>query len=145
MDVWAQPMRFDQKWNNGDYYGKEPPLDGLKAALKIVTLQSNGWEWAQKTFGTAPAEEGKDPAKALPNEFKIDAFLDQAAVARAVLALYAPNDLIFYEPIVRETIQKISDAGASVETAALIGPNGHLNALTQIRQEAEKITTFLAR
>ena len=71
MDVWAQPIRLDPKWNNGDYYGKEAPLDGLKAALKIVTLQANGWEWARKTFGTAPAEEGKDPAKALTNEFKM--------------------------------------------------------------------------
>jgi homoserine O-acetyltransferase/O-succinyltransferase len=173
MDVWAQPIRLDPKWNNGDYYGKEPPLHGLKAALKIVTLQANGWEWARKIFGTAPAEEGKDPAKALKNEFKIDAFLDQAAIARAAFAdanhfiylckavqlaavdptsikvpalvLYAPNDLIFYVPIVQETIQKIAGAGASVESATLIGPNGHLNALTQIGQEADKITAFLAR
>jgi homoserine O-acetyltransferase len=82
MDLWAQPIRLDPKWNNGDYYGKESPLDGLKAALKIVTLQANGWEWARKTFGTAPAQEGKDPAKAFTNDFKINAFLDQAAVAR---------------------------------------------------------------
>jgi homoserine O-acetyltransferase len=34
LDIWAQPIRLDPKWNNGDYYGKEPPLDGLKAALK---------------------------------------------------------------------------------------------------------------
>jgi homoserine O-acetyltransferase len=61
------------------------------------------------------------------------------------LVLYAPNDLIFYEPIVQETIQKIAGAGASVESATLIGPNGHLNALTQIGQGADKITAFLAR
>jgi homoserine O-acetyltransferase/O-succinyltransferase len=63
MDVWAQPIRLDPKWNNGDYYGKEPPLEGLKAAPKIVTLQANGWEWARKTFGTATAEEGKIPQR----------------------------------------------------------------------------------
>jgi homoserine O-acetyltransferase len=40
MDLWAQPIRLDPKWNNGDYYGKESPLDGLKAALKTVTLQA---------------------------------------------------------------------------------------------------------
>jgi homoserine O-acetyltransferase/O-succinyltransferase len=173
MDVWAQPIRLDPKWNNGDYYGKEAPLDGLKAALKIVTLQANGWEWARKTFGTAPAEEGKDPAKALTNEFKIAAFLDQAAVARAgfadanhflylckavqlaavdpakikvpALVLYAPDDLIFYEPTVQETIQRIAGAGASVESGTLVGPNGHLNAVTQIGQGAEKIEAFLGR
>jgi homoserine O-acetyltransferase len=173
MDVWAQPIRLDSNWNNGDYYGKAPPLDGLKAALKLVTLQANSWEWARRTFGTAPAVEGKDPGKALTNEFKIDAFLDQAAVARAafadanhflylckaiqlaavdpakikmpVLVLYAPNDLIFNEPTVQETIQKIAGAGASIESATLVGPNGHLNALTQIEQGADKIKAFLAR
>jgi homoserine O-acetyltransferase len=171
MDVWAQPIRLDPKWNNGDYYGKESPLDGLKAALKIVSLQANGWEWARKTFGTAPAEEGKDPAKAFANDFKIDAFLDQAAVARAAFAdanhflylckaiqlaavdpanikvpalvLYAPTDQIFAEPSIQETIQKIASAGGSVESGTLSGPNGHLNAITQIGQAADKITAFL--
>jgi homoserine O-acetyltransferase/O-succinyltransferase len=173
MDVWAQPIRLDPKWNNGDYYGKESPLDGLKAALKIVSLQANGWEWARKTFGTAPAEEGKDPAKAFANDFKIDAFLDQAAVARAAFAdanhflylckaiqlaavdpanikvpalvLYAPTDQIFAEPSIQETIQKIASAGGSVESGTLSGPNGHLNAITQIGQAADKITAFLTK
>jgi homoserine O-acetyltransferase len=173
MDLWAQPIRLDPKWNNGDYYGKESPLDGLKAALKIVTLQANGWEWARKTFGTAPAQEGKDPAKAFTNDFKINAFLDQAAVARVAFAdanhflylckaiqltavepanikvpalvLYAPTDQIFAESSVQETIQKIGATGGSVESATLVGPNGHLNAITEIGQAASKITAFLGK
>jgi homoserine O-acetyltransferase/O-succinyltransferase len=173
MDLWAQPIRLDPKWNNGEYYGKEAPLDGLKAALKIVTLQANGWEWARKTFGTAPAQEGKDPAKAFTNDFKINAFLDQAAVARVAFAdanhflylckaiqltavepayikvpalvLYAPTDQIFAESSVQETIQKIGATGGSVESATLVGPNGHLNAITEIGQAASKITAFLGK
>ena len=173
LDMWAQPIRLDPKWNNGDYYGREPPFEGLKAALKIVTLQANSWEWARKTFGTAPAEEGKDPAKAITSKFKIEAFLDQAAAGRAAVAdannflylckanqlasvdpakikvpalvLYAPNDLIFYEPIVQETIRMIAAAGTPVESGTLTGPNGHLNGLTQIGQGADKITAFLAK
>ena len=169
----GQPIRLDPKWNNGDYYGKAPPIDGLKAALKLVSLQANSWEWARTTFGTAPAEAGKDPASALANKFKIEGFLDQAATARAALAdannflylckanqlaavdpanikapalvLYAPNDLVFYEPIVRETLQKITEAGGSAEGATLVGPNGHLNAFTAIGQGADKIAVFLAK
>ena len=171
LDMWAQPIRLDSNWNNGDYYGKVPPIEGLKAALKLVSLQANSWEWARTTFGTAPAEDGKDPAKALTNKFKIESFLDQTATARAALAdanhflylckanqlaavdpanikapaliLYAPNDLIFYEPIVRETVEKIIAAGGSAESATLIGPNGHLDAFTAIGQDTDKITTFL--
>jgi homoserine O-acetyltransferase/O-succinyltransferase len=173
LDMWAQPIRLDPKWNNGNYYDKEPPIEGLKAALKIVTLQANGWEWARKTFGTAPAQESKDPAKALANEFKIEAFLDQTATARAAVAdanhflylcranqlasvdpanikvptlvLYAPNDLVFYEPIVQETIQRIAAAGTYIESGTLAGPNGHLNALTHIDQQADRITEFLSK
>jgi homoserine O-acetyltransferase/O-succinyltransferase len=172
-DLWGQPIRLDPKWNGGDYYGKEPPLEGLKAALKLVTLHANNWEWARKTFGTAPAEEGKDPAKAIGNKFKIEAFLDQAAAARAGLAdanhflylvkanqlaavdpakikvpalvLYAPNDLIFYEPLVQETIQKIAAGGTPVENGTLPGPNGHLNGVVAIGQAADRITTFLSK
>jgi homoserine O-acetyltransferase len=173
LDVWGQPIRLDPKWNGGDYYGREPPLDGLKAALKIVTLHANSWEWARKAFGTAPAEEGKEPGKAMGNRFKIEAFLEQAAAARAAaadanhflylvkanqlasadpakikvptLALYAPNDLVFYEPIVQETIQKIAAAGTPVESGTLPGPNGHLNGVVAIGQAAEKISAFLSR
>jgi homoserine O-acetyltransferase/O-succinyltransferase len=130
-------------------------------------------EPGDQTFGTAPAEEGKDPARALANRFKIEGFLDQAATARAALAdanhflylckanqvaavdpakikspalvLYAPNDLVFYEPIVRETLQKIAEAGRSVESGTLVGPNGHLDAFTAIVQGADKIAAFLTK
>ena len=61
------------------------------------------------------------------------------------ILLYAPNDLVFYEPIVRETLQKITETGGSAEGAALVGPNGHLNAFTAIGQGADKIATFLAK
>jgi homoserine O-acetyltransferase len=173
LDMWGQPIRLDPKWNGGDYYGKEPPLEGLKAALKIVTLHANSWEWARKAFGTAPAEDGKDPAKAIGNKFKIEAYLDQVAGQRAAVAdanhflylvkanqlaavdpsrikvpalvLYAPNDLIFYEPLVQETIQKIASAGTPVENGVLTGPNGHLNGVVAISQSADRIATFLSR
>ena len=171
LDMWAQPIRLDPKWNNGDYYGKEPPTEGLKAALKLVTLHANSWEWARKTFGTAWAEEGKDPAKAMANKFKIEAALDQVAAARAAigdansflylakanqlasvdpanikvpaLVIYSPNDLVFQEPIVQETIQRIGAAGTPVDSGTVTGPNGHLNGLLQIAQRADQIAAFL--
>jgi homoserine O-acetyltransferase len=172
LDLWAQPIRLDPNWNGGDYYGKAPPIEGLKAALKLVTLQANHWQWA-RTFGTAPAEDGKDPAKAIANKFRIDAFLDQAAGNRAAVAdanhflylvranqlaavdpgklkvpalvLHAPTDLVFYEPWVEETIAKLAAAGTAVEQRALLGPNGHLNGVLAIGQAADRIGAFLSR
>jgi homoserine O-acetyltransferase len=171
LDIWAQPIRLDPNWNGGDYYGKTPPLQGLAAALKIVTLQANQWEWAAKTFGLAPAEEGKDPAKAMGNRFKIEATLDSIAAGRAktsdanhfiylvkanqlasadptkikmpVLMLYSPTDLVFQEPLVEAAAKQIATAGASVETGKLVGPYGHLNGVLAIGQAGDKIRAFL--
>jgi homoserine O-acetyltransferase/O-succinyltransferase len=168
LDIWAEPIRLDPKWNNGDYYDKEPPLAGLAAALKIVTLHANHWEWAAKTQA-GPAEAGKDPGQALDNKFKIQATLDTAAAVRAktadanhllylvkanqlasadpskikapALVLYSPTDVVFYAPFVEEAAQRISGA----ETGTITGPNGHLNGVLAIAQAADKISTFLAR
>jgi homoserine O-acetyltransferase len=83
LDVWAAPIRLDPAWNGGDYYGREPPLRGLAEALKVVTLHARWYEWAETAFGRAWAEDGKDPAAALANRFKIEATLDAAGLARA--------------------------------------------------------------
>lgn len=173
LDAWAQPIRLDPKWNGGDYYGKDAPVEGLKASLKLITLQAQSWEWADKAFGVAPAEDGKDPAKAFANRFKIEVTLDTIAAARAatsdansllylvkanqlasadpskikvpVLALYSPNDLIFFAPQVEAELKKVSAAGASVESAQLPGPNGHLNGVVAVAQAGDKIKAFLAK
>ncbi|MBY0612123.1 MAG: homoserine O-acetyltransferase [Beijerinckiaceae bacterium] len=86
VNVWAAPILVDPKWNGGDYYGKEPPLQGLTQALKIVSLQANHWLWAEKSFGRAWAEEGKDPNAAYGNKYKIEAALEAGSAARAAVS-----------------------------------------------------------
>ena len=44
----------------------------------------------------------------------------------------------------RDALQAARLAGGSAEAAALIGPNGHINAFTAIGQGADKIAAFLA-
>ena len=83
LDVWAAPIRLDPNWNGGDYYGGEPPTDGLAAALKTVTLHAQAWPWAQETFGRNWASEGADPATAFDNQYAVQAALDKAARDRA--------------------------------------------------------------
>ena len=169
LDVWAAPIRIDPHWNGGDYYGKTPPVEGLKAALKAITVQAQAWEWANKTFGLAPADAAKDPAAAMDNKFKIEAALETVAAARAAVAdansllylvkanqlanvdpgkikaktlvLYAPGDLIFYAPSVEAEAAKI--AGAT--TAQLAGPNGHINGVIAVAQAGDKIKAFLGK
>ena len=168
LDIWAEPVRLDPKWKGGDYYDSGPPIEGLKAALKAITLHANHWEWATKTFGTAPAEAGKDPAAAFDNKFKVQTTLDAVAATRALtsdansllylvkanqlasadpskikvptLIVYAPSDLVFYAPYVEQAAKTIG-----AETVQLTGPNGHLNGFTAITQAGEKISAFLGR
>src|SRR2546425_443818 len=46
LGVWAAPIMLDPRWNKGDYYGQEEPVEGLALALKIVTLHARHYGWA---------------------------------------------------------------------------------------------------
>lgn len=86
LDVWSLPVRLDPKWKQGDYYGSGDPDDGVAEALKIVTVQTRHWDWAQAAFGYAPADPAKAPGAAVNNRFKIEATLEAAGRARAKIA-----------------------------------------------------------
>jgi homoserine O-acetyltransferase len=167
LDAWGAPIKLDPKWNHGDYYGKEAPIEGLAAALKLVTLHAQHFEWATKTQ-TGVADAAKDPAKAVENKFKIQATLDTAGAARAktsdansflylvkanqladadpgkikipALVIYTPTDEIFYPPYVEEAAKKMN-----AQTLTISGPNGHLNGVLALAPVAGKITDFLAK
>ncbi len=171
LDIWALPVRLDPKWRAGDYPEDDPPLAGMTAALKTVTLHANQSEWAS-TFGKAPALPGRDPAQALSHRFMIEDTLDQLAALRAVTAdannflyliranqlagadparikaptllLYSPTDLLFPQPWIERTAAAIRGAGTPVDMAPLHGPNGHLNGVLHIGQASERIAAFLA-
>ena len=173
LDVWGQPIRLDPKWKGGAYDPQDPPKDGLAAALKIVTLHAQGPEWAAKSFGAAPAEEGKDPAQAIENRFKLVAALDAAGAGRAgvadanhmlylvranqlaaadpakikapALIIYTPTDQVFRQEWVERTAAAIKANGTAVEILQISGPNGHLNGVLHIAQAGPRIAEFLGR
>ena len=83
LDVWALPIRLDPKWNNGDYYGRDEPVDGIAQSLKIVTITARSFGWAEKTFGYKWADPAKNPIDAMSNTFAIEDTLNKTGVARA--------------------------------------------------------------
>lgn len=83
LDVWAEPIRLDPNWNGGDYYGSKQPLEGLVAALKIVTLQAGSWRSASQQFGRKLANTGDEPGQPFENRYAIEAYLDEMARTRA--------------------------------------------------------------
>ena len=171
LDIWAQPIRLDPNWRGGDYYGGEPPMEGVRLALKTIMLHANQAGWAAG-FGKEPALPGKYPADALANGFKIVEFIDQACALRApvvdantllymvranqlagadpariktpTLIVYSPSDLVFPQPWIERTAAAIAANGVPVETVAIGGPNGHLNGVLHAAQAAPQIAAFLA-
>src|SRR6516165_4238509 len=147
LGAWAAPVVLDPRWNGGDYYGKEPPLDGLKTAFRVATLQAFHYEWADKTFRPGPAETDKDPRKALANKFKVEAeqlaSADISRIKAPTLAITTPGDAIFYPARVEQAVAQLKANGTEVELAQVTGPNGHWNGVFGISQVGEKIGAFL--
>jgi homoserine O-acetyltransferase len=83
LDIWEAPIRLDPNWRDGDYYaqGREPPLRGLAAALKIVTVHAQDRP-ALARFGRR-VPEGQDPARRLADRYEAERALDEAATTRA--------------------------------------------------------------
>jgi homoserine O-acetyltransferase len=113
LDVWATPVRLDPNWRGGDYYGHTPPLEGLKQSLKIVTLQANHWQWANRIDGAAWALDGADPMQTLTNRYRIEAVLEGAAAPRA--ALSDANNFLY---LIKANQSFIPGMGAGAKTAA---------------------------
>ena len=158
----------------GGYPEEDPPVVGLTAALKIVTLHAQQSEWARSTYGKAPAEEGQDPARALAGRFKIEQALQEFAAGRAQMAeannflyLIRANQLagadpsrirtptlpgsipqrilVFPQSWIERTAAALREVGTPVEMVPLPGPNWHLNGLLHIAQAGPRIAAFLAR
>ncbi|HEV2548496.1 MAG TPA: homoserine O-acetyltransferase [Stellaceae bacterium] len=80
---WADAVMMDPKWNHGDYYGKEEPIDGLTLAYELINLQARQPDWADATFGRKPADPAKDPASAFDNQFAVEKWFVEGSRARA--------------------------------------------------------------
>ena len=81
--LWVMPIRLDPKWNGGDYYGKDEPVDGVAKALEMVTWNTRHFGWAEKTFGYKSADPAKNPADAVDNLYAIEDTLGKAGAGRA--------------------------------------------------------------
>jgi homoserine O-acetyltransferase/O-succinyltransferase len=80
---WADAVMMDPKWNHGDYYGKEEPVDGLTLAYELINLQARQPDWADATFDRKPADPAKSPAAAFENQFAVEKWFAEGSRARA--------------------------------------------------------------
>ncbi|MGM0537176.1 MAG: E22 family MetX-like putative esterase [Pseudomonadota bacterium] len=143
LSAWAAPIRLDANWNDGDYYDGEPPLDGLREALKLVTLNASHWQWANATFDRSWADETADPARDLQARYAIEQTLDDIATARAEQS--DANHLLY---LVRANQAFLTGHGESLEaglaaidapTLMLYSENDLVFAPEGVRNTAEQI------
>jgi homoserine O-acetyltransferase len=83
VETWAMPIRLDPRWNKGDYYGKEEPVDGVAQGLTILTADTRHYGWADKTFAYRWADAARDPGQSIDNRYAIDDTLMKGGAARA--------------------------------------------------------------
>ena len=175
VDAWTTPIKLDANWKGGDYYGVAEPAEGLAQSLKLVTLTTVHYAWAEKLHGYKWAEEGKNPADAMTNLFAIEDALNKSGRARAaandaahfvwtakanmlynvdkdasrikakVLFLPANTDLLFPPDYSRKAADKLKAQGNHVELYEIEGTNGHLDGLFSIGKVAERIKAFLEK
>lgn len=85
LSMWAQPIKLDPAWRGGAYYDHAPPLAGLEAAMRIMTLHALHSDWTDSAGGRAVAD-GADPANVASAPFAIDKTLEDAVRLRAPMA-----------------------------------------------------------
>jgi len=175
LDVWTLPIRYDPKWNNGDYYGRDEPAAGVAQALKIVTITARANGWAEKTFDYKWADAARDPGADIGNLFTIEDALNKAGAARAattdansmiytakanqlynlgddvkkmkakILFVPAKSDLLFPPELSQRAAERYRAQGGVAEVAVLDGDGGHLDGVLNVAKQGEAIRAFLAR
>ena len=175
VDEWILPIKLDPKWNNGDYYGRDEPLDGLAQGLKIVTISTRAFGWAEKMFGYKWADPAKDPALAMDNRFAIEDTLNKAGAARAksvdansmiymakanqlynlgddvqkvkakILFVPSSSDGVFPPELSKRAAERYRAQGGVAEVAVIEGDGGHLDGVFNVAKQGDAIRAFLAR
>ncbi len=119
IDVWMTPIRMDPKWNGGDYYGRDEPLDGVANTLKIITITTRAHGWAERTFGFKPADAAKAPPAAMGNVYAIEDALMKAGLGRARTA---DANSMLYTSKANQLFQLSDDEVKGMKAAILFVP-----------------------
>lgn len=173
MQLWSAPIRLDRNWNNGDYYGGKPPLEGLAAALRMVTVGARAPGWARTEFGRKWADNAKNPAAGFDNQYAIEAAVDRMALERAnqydansflyltkavqlfditdvlprvrapTMWLAARSDLLTLPEYSRRALEPMLANRTPVQFYEIDGDGGHVDGITRIDTMSEALRFFL--
>jgi homoserine O-acetyltransferase len=111
LEQWSIPIKLDPNWNNGDYYAKTPPVDGLTASLMFITqVALHPRFFNQQGTGLMHSPLEQAPLNDIRANHKITDWLIERAKQRA--GLMDANHLLY---LVRACQLFIAGQGESLE------------------------------
>jgi homoserine O-acetyltransferase len=173
LNVWGLPITMDAKWNRGDYFNKEEPVEGLAQALKMVMLMASGSGALDKQFGRKWAVAGQGALQG--KSYAIEEELYKTGIARAATAdanhflylakanqtfsvmdrvkrirakfLFVPakTDHLFPPSMSEKAAATLRAQGNQADVFVIDGDNGHYDGLFQVSKADKAIRGFLAK
>jgi homoserine O-acetyltransferase len=171
VDFWGAPIKLDPNWQGGNYTKDQFPLEGMKQALRQVTMTSLSPDWAQMIGGREFARE--NPQEHFSGQYFIQQALDEIAMARLqlmdpnhflyiakavqnfsvrdrvqnikakILFIAAESDLLMHPQYSIDACQELKLRGLHAEYFEIEGKGGHLDGLFAIDRAAPSIQKFL--
>ena len=86
-------IRIDPKWKNGNYYGGEPPRDGLLNAFKVLLVGTRTDPWMEASFGRKFASTGPSPFESMDGRFLVEEEIEKIVIGR--MQFFDPNHYIY--------------------------------------------------
>lgn len=84
LERWARPIRQDPNWNQGNYYNKEEPLDGLIESLRGLILVGHHGHILDRRF-RQQALENISPTRSILSDFSVNVWLNEYAKTKSSL------------------------------------------------------------
>lgn len=92
-----EAIMLDEKWQNGNYYGKEPPNMGLLLAFKILLTATRTDHWSSTNFGRKFLDPAfitcANPYTSFKGRFLVEEGIEQSVVSR--MQYFDPNSYIY--------------------------------------------------
>lgn len=86
-------IKIDPLWCGGNYYGKEPPREGLLNAFKVLLMATRTDDWAERNYGRRLAAEGPDPFSSHEGKFLVQEEVEKIVLGR--MKFFDPNSYLY--------------------------------------------------
>ncbi len=141
-------IRLDPDWNNGDYYGKNFPENGLLLAFKILLMATRTEDWAERNFGRQFADpafiESPNPFKSFFGKYKVEKEIESIVLGR--MKFFDPNSYMYIAKA--NTLYDLRENGETLQSALFKVKNPTLMIIDEsdlvfTRPQAEKAQKML--